>query len=151
MKTCSILFVGTRSDISGLTQNIGKKTSNPYVHIRWIRGLITNWENISTSIKFFKLYQNKLKLSKKRSSKLKNTFEGLQNLKKLPDAIFLIDPLFDNDVIHEAKRLNIPLIGIVDNNLKTDLIDYPIIGNTNSILSLLFFTQLTIKAILDNS
>jgi small subunit ribosomal protein S2 len=74
-----------------------------------------------------------------------DTFLGLKNLKKLPDAIFVFDVNADIDVLKEAKSLNIPIIAISDTNVSLNDIDYPILGNSGSIFSLAFFSNLIIS------
>ena len=86
-----ILFIGTSLKSRRLTKFIGKSTQNPYVQHRWTKGFLTNWESISTSIKFFNLFLKKLSLSKKGEYNIRQEFEGLSTLKELPSALFFID------------------------------------------------------------
>ena len=140
-----VLFVGTNVKSRKLIKLIAQKTNQPYVQRRWIKGLLTNWENICSSIKFYPLFLRKLDLSKKNKYKLEQTFEGVSSLKSLPSAIFLIDLKVNQEVLVEAKKLNIPIIAIVDNNSNfVHEIDYPIFSNTESVLSLFFIISLVI-------
>ena len=140
-----ILFIGTRPDLKEIVKYVGSKTNSPYVNDRWLKGLLTNWENTSNSIRFYNLFFKKLGLRAKRKKKIMDTFLGLKTLKKLPYAIFVFDVNADIDVLKEAKSLNIPIIAISDTNVSLNDIDYPILGNSGSILPLAFFSNLIIS------
>ena len=140
-----ILFVGTGSKSRKLTKFAGNSTNQPYVQTRWVKGLLTNWENISSSVKFYNLFLKRLDLSKKAEQKLKQTFDGIQSLNELPAAVFVIDLDYDFEVVAEAQKLNIPVIAIIDNNSKIiKKIDYPILSNTGSVLPLFLIISLVI-------
>jgi small subunit ribosomal protein S2 len=142
----TILFIGTGAKSKKLVKILGVKLKQPYVQTRWIRGLLTNWENISSSIKFFRLFQKKLQLSKKSKIRLDQTFQGLASLNELPAAIFLFDSHINSEIIKEARRLNIPVIAIIDNRTSMlSHIDYPIFTNTDSVLSLSMITTLVLR------
>ena len=78
---------------------------------------------------------------------MKSIFEGLGKLNRLPDAIVLLDANTDTEALREAHRLNIPIIGITDTNSPINKVDYPILGNTESILSIIFFANLIISSL----
>lgn len=142
-KNSQFLIVGTSFKAQKLVKYLGESTNNPYVQRRWIKGLLTNWESTSSSIKFFNLFLTKLSLTKKKESKLKQTFGGLRHLTSLPDALLIIDIDSSKEAINEAKRLNIPIIAILDNNSKQVFdIDYPIYSNTGSTLPLFLIVSL---------
>ena len=129
-----ILFVGTSLKARKITRYVAKATDQPYVDRRWVKGSLTNWETISSSIKFYNLFLKKLNLTKKASSSLKQTYGGLNNLTELPAAIFIIDLETDYLVAEEASKLNIPVISIIDNNSSLiKKVDYPILSNTGSV------------------
>ena len=141
-----ILFVGTGLKARKLTKYVGESTNQPYVNTRWVKGLLTNWESISSSVKFYNLFLKRLNLSKKAGQKLTQTFEGLSSLKELPAVIFVIDLDYDFEVVAEANKLNIPVIAIIDNNSKIiNKIDYPILSNTGSVLPLFLVISLVIE------
>ena len=142
-----ILFVGTRHDLRNVIKKIGQSTNSPYVNDRWLKGLLTNWENVSNSIRFYNLFFKKLSLRSKQKRKMKSIFEGLGKLNRLPDAIVLLDSNTDTEALREAHRLNIPIVGITDTNSPIRKIDYPILGNTESILSIIFFANLIISSL----
>jgi small subunit ribosomal protein S2 len=142
-----ILIVGTKPEFSKIVKYVGERISQPYIDKYWQKGLLTNWEYLSSSVRFYKLFLNKLNLNGKRKQKIYENFNGLRLMKTLPSAIILIDITKDLEVINEAKRLNIPIIAIVDSNQSIENIDYPIPGNTNSILSIYFFLSLIMKVL----
>ena len=143
----TILFVGTRHDMRNIVASIALKTKSPYINSRWLKGLLTNWENSSNSIKFYKLFLKKLDMRTKQRTNMKTTFSGIQHMKKLPDVLFIFDLNTDSDALKEAKKLNIPVIGLVDTNVSCRNIDYPIPGNSESILSIIFFANLILSSI----
>jgi len=144
-----ILFVGTQGDFAKITKFIGETTQQPYVSTRWIKGLLTNWENLSLSIKFYHLFLKRLSKSKRSKQKTYENFYGLRFLKELPAAIFLVNLSADREIISEAKKLNIPVIAIVDGNESINLVDYPLLGNHSSLVSVFFYVYL-IKQVLFN-
>tara|TARA_R110001592_G_scaffold150202_3_gene375979 strand:- start:7714 stop:8412 length:699 start_codon:yes stop_codon:yes gene_type:complete len=143
----NILFVGTRYDLRKLIKEIGNKTESPYINYKWPKGLLTNWENTNTSIKFYHLFLKKLDMRTKKRSRMENTFFGLTSMNRLPDVIFIFDLNTDLEAFKEAKSLNIPVISFVDTHIPNRSIDYPIPANTESILSMIFFTSLIISSI----
>lgn len=144
----TILFVGTGLKARKLVKILGVPLNQPYVQTRWIKGLLTNWENISSSVKFFKLFQKKLQLSRKSKTKLDQTYQGLSLLNELPAAIFLFDSHLNNEIIKESRRLNIPVIAVIDNRTTNiESIDYPIFINTESVLSLSLVTSLVLRTL----
>ena len=141
----TILFIGTRYDLRKVIKEIGMKTGSPYVNYRWSKGLLTNWENTNTSIRFYNLFLKKLDMRSNKRSKMEKTFFGLTSMKALPDAVFIFDLTSDLDAFKEAKALNIPIISLVDTNVSSRCIDYPIPANTESLLSAIFFANLIIS------
>lgn len=139
-----ILFVSTGSNFKEIVKFLGTTLNQPYVNTRWFQGLLTNWENMSSLIKLYNLFLSKLDQSKKKRKKMKDSLEGLSNLTELPSAIFILDLKTDSNIIAEAKRLNIPIVALVDNDHDIDSIDYPIPANTTSVLSVFFFLKLLI-------
>jgi small subunit ribosomal protein S2 len=143
----NILFVCTRYDFNKIIKEVGNKTKSSYVNHRWSKGLLTNWENTNTSIKFYNLFIKKLNMRTRKQSKMENTFSGLTYMTQLPDAIFIFDLNTDLEAFKEAKSLNIPIISLVDTNIRIRNIDYPILANTESILSIIFFANLIISSL----
>tara|TARA_B100000575_G_C22996430_1_gene574374 strand:+ start:53 stop:826 length:774 start_codon:yes stop_codon:yes gene_type:complete len=139
-----ILFVATKKQASKKVEDLAKETNQYYVNHRWLGGMLTNWSTIAKSIKKMKeleiLKSNpKNEFTKKEVLKITNQHEkllkslnGISEMKKSPDLIFIIDTRLEHIAVAEARHLNIPIIGIVDTNCDPDLIDYPIPGNDDS-------------------
>lgn len=143
----NILFVGTRYDLRNIIAEIGNKTGSPYINYKWSKGLLTNWENTSNSIKFYKLFLRKLDMKTQKRVIMENAFLGLTSMVRLPDAIFIFDVSVDFEAFKEAKSLNIPVISLVDTNIPVRNIDYPIPSNTESLLTAVFFANLVIATL----
>jgi len=145
LKNKKILFVGTAPNLQYLIKELGTTTKHPYVNKRWIHGLFTNWENISSLIKMYFLFFTKLKGNKRKETRLNENLEGLILLKKLPSVVVIMDLEKDFGVMLEAKRLKIPVVALIDNNNYINEIDYPIPLNKTSFLSILFIINLIIS------
>src|SRR6185437_9941553 len=141
----AILFVGTRSQASEIIEAEAKRAGQPYVNHRWLGGMLTNFETVKKSIKKLETKQELLTksgetgLSKKelldlnRSiAKLQSSIGGIAEMKTLPAAIFIVDTGCHDIAILEAKKLNIPVIGIVDTNNDPSQVDYVVPGNDDS-------------------
>lgn len=141
----TILFVGTRSQASEIIETEAKRANQPYVNHRWLGGMLTNFETVKKSIKKLEMKQELLTksgengLSKKelldlnRSiAKLQSSIGGIAEMKSLPAAIFIVDTGCHDIAILEAKKLNIPVIGIVDTNNDPSQVDYVVPGNDDS-------------------
>ncbi len=142
----TILFVGTKKQAQDAVKEESERSEMPFVNFRWLGGTLTNISTIRKSINKLKDFE-KLKesgdfdlLSKKEQSKktklynkLTNMFFGIKSMIKLPSALFVIDTQKEQLAIKEAKKLNIPVIGVVDTNADPQLIDYPIPANDDAI------------------
>jgi small subunit ribosomal protein S2 len=149
-----ILFVGTKKQAKNILFNICYKHKIFFIYNRWLGGLLTNFSTIKKSIQRMKklraLLANQVidKLSKKEIAflnkdleKLKKNFIGITNMNTLPDALFVIDPFYENNAVKEANILNIPVIALIDTDGDPDKIAYPIPANDDSIKSISFFLQ----------
>jgi small subunit ribosomal protein S2 len=142
----SILFVGTKKQARESIYEEANRCEMFYVHNRWLGGMMTNFQTIKKSIDrlnhlntiendgSINLFPKKerLKLGKERV-KLDNTLGGIRNMGKLPGAIYIVDPKNEAIAVREARRLNIPIVAIVDTNCDPDEIDYIIPGNDDAI------------------
>jgi len=141
----NILFVGTKKSASNLIKYYSEKINMPYVSTRWLGGSLTNYNTIKKSINKLKVLEenfNKNKLTyltkkeilkeNKKLKRLNLNFEGIKNMINLPQALFIIDTNYESIAVLEAKKLNIPIIAIVDSNSNPDNIDYIIPGNDDS-------------------
>ena len=165
LKGGKILFVATKKQAAGRIRELAIETDQFYVNHRWLGGMLTNWSTINKSIKKMKeLEELKLnpnnEFTKKEILKITNKYEkllrslnGISEMKKSPDLLFIIDTKLEHIAVAEAKNLNIPIIGIVDTNCDPDVIDYPIPGNDDSRRSINLYCKLiaeTIKSIKSN-
>ena len=144
------LFVSTKKQHSEIVENIAKETNNYFVNFRWLGGMITNWNTVKNSINTLNNYENilntedtvftKKELSdiEKKKIRLDKTLGGIVEMKSTPDVIFIIDTNREHIAVLEAKKLGIPIIGIVDTNCDPDLIDYPIPANDDGVKSVQF-------------
>ena len=142
----SVLFVGTKKQARESIYEEANRCEQFYVHNRWLGGMLTNFQTIKKSIdrlNYLNTIENdgsielfpkkeRLKLAKERE-KLDNTLGGIRNMTKLPGAIFVIDPKNESIAIREGRRLNIPIVAIVDTNCDPDEVDYAIPGNDDAI------------------
>ena len=156
-KNGEILFVGTKKQAQDIVQQEADKCSMFYIVERWLGGTLTNFSTIKKSIKRLKmlekegsnLYDN---LTKKETQmlnrervKLADQHRGIKDMRRLPDAIIVVDAQYEDTAIREAKRLYIPIIAIVDSNTDPSKVDYPIPANDDSIRTI----QLIIAALAD--
>jgi len=146
-----ILFAETRLQSQFLAQDMAKNLNMPYVVSRWIGGLLTNFKPIRKRVEYFidlerkkaagelKKYTKKEQQNfDKEIEKLKKRFEGIKELDKLPEAIFVLSAKYQMIAIREARRKNIPIIGFVDTDSDPNVVDYPIPANDDSISALKF-------------
>ncbi|RTZ98835.1 MAG: 30S ribosomal protein S2 [Deltaproteobacteria bacterium] len=142
----SVLFVGTKKQARDAIYEEANRSEMFYVHNRWLGGMLTNFQTIKKSINrlnhlndiendgSINLYPKKERLLMARErGKLDANLGGIRNMSRLPGAIFIIDPKNENIAVNEARRLNIPIVAIVDTNCDPDPIDYVIPGNDDAI------------------
>jgi len=140
-----ILLVGTMPATRAAVESFAEVFNFPYVKNRWLGGTLTNFKVINSRCKYYEDLKNKqargelAKYTKKEQykfsqeiNKLKINFEGLQKLTRLPDAVFIIDPLKHDTALREARRLHISTVAIIDTDDDPALIDWPIFANDHS-------------------
>ncbi|MEJ5274116.1 MAG: 30S ribosomal protein S2 [Spirochaetota bacterium] len=155
-----VLFVGTKKQARESIIEYATKSDSPYVANRWLGGTLTNHEVIKKSIqKLLDLEEleknnfpgfSKAEISRKRKvlEKLRKNVGGLIKIQhKLPGLLFVVDTVYEQNAILEAKRMNIPIVAIVDTNSDPELIDYPIPGNDDAIRAVSVFCEMVEKAI----
>ncbi len=148
------LIVGTKKQAQTIIAEIAGESQLHYVNKRWLGGLLTNFQMIKKSIeKLLDLDEMKRDgrwdvKSKKEQSKLEKIYKklhknlwGMRNLKGVPDVIIIIDSNFEDIAVFEAKKLGIPIVGIVDTNADPDGIAYPVPGNDDAIRSIKLFVS----------
>jgi small subunit ribosomal protein S2 len=154
----SVLFVGTKKQSQGAVEDQAKRVGMPYVNHRWLGGLLTNWRTISDRIdRLHELRRLKqegqldLLPAKERISmlgeleKLEENLGGVADMKRQPDAIFIVDLRKEQLAVREARRLGLPVIALVDTNCDPDEADYVIPGNDDAIRA----CDLIVRAIAD--
>ncbi len=142
----NILFVGTKKQAQDAIQSEAERCGMFYVNERWLGGMLTNFKTIQSRIARLKaiekmsedgtfdvLPKKEVINIKKEWEKLQKNLGGIKDMKKLPDAIFVVDPKKERICIQEAHALNIPLIGIADTNCDPEELDYVIPGNDDAI------------------
>lgn len=157
-----VLFVGTKKQAQDAIAEEAERAGMPFVNQRWLGGLLTNFVTLKKSMKKFKELQ-KMKLdgdfehfSKKDASKLEKKykkmdklFQGIKDMEVLPEALFVIDPRKEDIAVGEAKKLNIPVVAVVDTNCDPDQIDYVIPGNDDAIRAIKLFASRVSDAVLE--
>ena len=142
----TILFVGTKKQAKDTIKEEAERCGMYYVNERWLGGMLTNFKTIQSRIKrlrqieemsqdgtFDVLPKKEVIEIKKEWEKLEKNLGGIKDMKKIPDAIFIVDPKKERICVQEAKHLGIPLIGIADTNCDPEELDYVIPGNDDAI------------------
>jgi len=147
-KNGEVLFVGTKKQAKDIVQQEADRCGMFYIVERWLGGTLTNFSTIKKSIKRLKLlekegsnlYDN---LTKKETQmlnrervKLSDQHRGIKDMKRLPEAVIIVDAQYEDIAIQEARRLEIPIIAMVDSNTDPTKVDYPIPANDDSIRSI---------------
>ena len=157
----TILMVGTKRQAREIVAEEARRAGVPYVDARWLGGMLTNFKTVKTSIKRLKEMKAQQEagldsLSKKEQltftreiEKLEKDIGGIQDMTALPDAIFVIDVGFHKIAVAEAKKLGIPLIGVVDSNHSPEGIDYVIPGNDDSSKAVVLYARGIADAIIE--
>jgi small subunit ribosomal protein S2 len=149
-----VLFVGTKRQAQEIIREEAEKANQFHVTQRWLGGTLTNFATIKQSIerltyleqarddgKFGFLTKKEALGYEREIAKLKKSLGGIQEMKKLPDAVFIVDPRKERIAIHETRKLNIPVIAVVDTNCDPDGIDFVIPGNDDALKAIRLFTS----------
>ena len=162
-KSGKILFVGTKKQCSESVKELAESTNNFFVNKRWLGGTLTNWKTISNSINRLNELENTINdpaftnsVSKKEllersreKDKLHLNLGGIKDLNGKPDLIVIMDVIKDKLAVLEAKKLNIPIVGIVDTNADPEMIDYVIPGNDDAIRSINLYKKYFLETMND--
>ncbi|SHI77954.1 SSU ribosomal protein S2P [Desulfatibacillum alkenivorans DSM 16219] len=157
----SVLFVGTKKQARESIYEEANRAEAYYVHNRWLGGMLTNFQTIKKGIDRLN-YLNEIKLNEtinlfpkkerlkleKERIKLDANLGGIRTMTKLPSVIFIIDPKNEAIAVREAKRLNIPIVAVVDTNCDPDDIDYVIPGNDDAIRAIRLMTSRIAEAVI---
>ncbi len=158
----TILFVGTKKQAQEEIKKAAEKCGMPYIVYRWLGGLLTNFITIRSSINRLKriektlaeaqstnLTKRELLSLKRESDKLNLVLSGIKDMSKLPEIVFIVDTEKELIALKEAKKLGIPVVGIVDTNGDPEHIDYPIPGNDDAIRAINLFANLISNAVIE--
>ena len=160
-KRGTILMVGTKRQAREVIAQDAQRAGMPYVDQRWLGGMLTNFKTVKGSLKKLKDMQAKVEsgadigtkkeqlLFQREIAKLEKDIGGIQDMNALPDAIFVIDVGYHKIAIQEAKKLGIPVVGVVDTNHNPDGIDYVIPGNDDSAKAVALYARAVADAVLE--
>ena len=156
-----VLFVGTKKQAQDSVREEAERCGMSYVHHRWLGGTLTNFQTVRQSIdrlkkleemandpKVVEALTKKEMLSHNRErAKLERALGGIKDIRKLPDAMFVIDPGQESIAVREARKLGIKVIAIIDTDCDPDLVDYKIPGNDDAIRAIRLFCSLMAEAV----
>lgn len=157
-----ILFVGTKKQAQECIKEAALKSNMFYVDQRWLGGMLTNFKTIRKRIErlnnlekmqedgtFDVLPKKEVAALKNEMEKLEKNLGGIKEMKRLPGAMFVVDPKNERIAVLEAKKLNIPIVGLVDTNCSPEDVDYPIPGNDDAIRAVKLITDVMANAIIE--
>ena len=157
-----VLFVGTRKQASEAVKEEALRSNSYYVNERWLGGTLTNFKTIRRRVKrleqiekmekdgtFELLPKKEVVHIKKEYDKLNKLLAGIRDMYKLPQAMFIVDPSKEEIAIREARKLNIPVFGVVDTNCDPDMVDYVIPGNDDAIRAVKLIVGVMNNAIIE--
>ena len=158
----TVLFVGTKKQAQECVKEAAEKSGMYYVDQRWLGGMLTNFDTIRTRVQRLKdlekmqedgtfevLPKKEVILLKKEMEKLERNLGGIKDMEKIPGVIFLVDPKKEHIAVLEAKKLGIPVIGLVDTNCNPEEVDYAIPGNDDAIRAVKLITDVLANAIIE--
>ena len=158
----TILFVGTKKQASDTIREEAERCGMYYVNVRWLGGMLTNYKTIRTSIErlrslekmqedgtFDMLPKKEVAALQKEIFNLEKNLGGIKNMKKLPSAVFIVDPRKEHNAVLECKKLGIPVVAIVDTNCDPDDADYVIPGNDDAIRGIRLIASAIADAVIE--
>jgi small subunit ribosomal protein S2 len=150
----TLLFVGTKRSARDTVRAEAQRCKMPYVNHRWLGGMLTNFKTVRQSIKrlkdleameldgtFEKMSKKEALMLRREKEKLDRSLGGIKEMNRLPDALFIVDVGHEKIAVAEARKLGIPVVGVVDSNNSPDNIDYVIPGNDDSIRAIQLYVQ----------
>jgi len=159
-----VLFIGTKKQAQETVEEQAGRVDMPFVNTRWLGGMLTNFQTISRRLvrlrelremertgAFDVLPKKEVLRLRHEKEKLERNLGGIQDLEKLPDAVFVIDTKKEHIAVGEARKLGIPVIAIVDTNCDPDEVDYVIPGNDDAIRSVSLVTRVLADALAEGS
>ena len=158
----TVLFVGTKKQAQDCMKEAAEKCVMYYVNQRWLGGMLTNFATIEKRIErlnelekmqedgtFDVLPKKEVILLKKEMDKLEKNLGGIKNMKELPGVLFIVDPKKERNAILEARKLNIPTIGLIDTNCNPEDVDYVIPGNDDAIRAVKLIADTMANAVIE--
>jgi small subunit ribosomal protein S2 len=155
-----VMFVGTKKQAHDIVEEQATRVGMPFVNTRWLGGMLTNFQTIFQRLQrlqelrrmeesgaFEFLPKKEVLKLRHEKDKLERNLGGIQNMKRQPDAVFIIDTLKEHIAVTEANKLSIPLIAIVDTNCDPDVVDYVIPGNDDAIRSVALVAKVIADAV----
>jgi small subunit ribosomal protein S2 len=151
----TVLFVGTKRQAQDVVAETARSCGMPYVNRRWLGGMMTNFRTVRRSVERYKELtailndeENAAGLTKKERARLARehqklhiAFEGVADMERLPDVVFIIDIKQESIAVHEAQRLGIPIVAIVDSNCDPLPIDHPVPGNDDAVRAIQLYCE----------
>ncbi len=157
-----VLFVGTKRSAREAIQKEATRCDMPYVNQRWLGGMLTNFKTIRQSVKRLadlaemkangtldKRGKKEATMLRREMDKLERSLGGIKNMESLPDALFVIDVGHERIAVHEAKKLGIPVVAIVDTNCSPDDIDYVVPGNDDAMRAVQLYASAMADAVIE--
>ena len=158
----TVLFIGTKKQAQDPIQGFAEKCGMPFINQRWLGGMLTNFETISKRVSKMREYQRmrdsgefeampkkEALLLSRELAKLERNLNGIRNMERLPDAVFILDTKKETIAVTEANKLGIPVVAVVDTNCDPDVISYVIPGNDDAIRSGNLLTRVICDAVLE--
>lgn len=158
----TFLFVGTKKQAQECMKEAAEKSGMYYVNQRWLGGMLTNFDTIRTRVERLKaletmqedgtfdvLPKKEVILLKKEMDKLQKNLGGIKEMTRVPDVMFVVDPKKERIAILEARKLGIPVVGLIDTNCNPEDLDYPIPGNDDAIRAVKLIADTMANAIIE--
>ena len=158
----TVLFVGTKKQAQECIKEAAIKCNMYYIDQRWLGGMLTNFDTIQKRIgrlneleameengTFEVLPKKEVMLLRKEMEKLEKNLGGIKEMRELPGVLFVVDPKKERIAILEARKLNIPVVGLVDTNCNPEDVDYPIPGNDDAIRAVKLITDVMANAVIE--
>ena len=158
-----VLFVGTKKQCKEAVEAEALRSGSFYITNRWLGGTLTNFKTIQSRIRFLKELERrdeegeldllpKVEAAqlRKEKEKLAKNLEGIKEMRKVPNALFVIDPTIEHNAVAEARKLGVPVFGIIDTNSNPDLVDYVIPANDDAIRSVSLILAVMADAIVES-
>jgi small subunit ribosomal protein S2 len=158
-----VLFVGTKKQCQEAVREEALRSGSFYITSRWLGGTLTNFKTIQNRIRYLKtlekmeeeggfdgLPKKEVALLRKEKEKLTRNLEGIKEMRKVPNAVFVIDPRIEHNAVAEARKLGIPVFGIVDTNCDPDEVDYAIPANDDAIRSVRLILAVMADAVVES-